>query len=268
VDAAEIATAVPSDKLTAETMRTITSHWQIALRDSTESSSDISQRFLAAYQPLLGNELAAQQFPLLLALLVDRDALGQVSVSDVEAGSDPFAASLLAYRQRGTESDALISPPPGLIADATLRLMRDGRQNPVLRQSIAQLLGRWEGNDDRSLGHAERLIWSGQMRQAVSIIDEMMRAQPADADFAKQGARLLETTGDAQALIEAVRIWDQLAGGTTQGTALWHEAKLAGIAALRRAGNLSEAQRRARYVLLTSPRMEESFRVQYESFAK
>ena len=194
VEAAEIATAVPVDQVTPEQLDAISAQWQATLQDATETSPQISERFLKAYRPLLSNKLAAERFPLLVALLVDRDLLGQVSLPDDVVGMDPFAAALLEYRQRGAESEPLVSPPPGLIAVATERLMRDARQNPVLRQSSARLLARWEGNHDRSLEHAERLLWDGRTEESVKVINDMIRAQPAAAEVIDQAAKLLATT--------------------------------------------------------------------------
>ena len=243
MDAAEITTAVPVDQVTLDQLDVIAAKWHEALRNASEGSSEISKRFLDAYRPLLSNQLAAERYPLLVALLVDRELLGQVSLSNDTLGSDPFAAALLAYRQRGTQSEPLVSPPQRLIEIATERLMRDGRKNPVHRQSIARLLARWEGNDDRSLAHAERLLWDGQTEQSIQLIDELIRAQPRVMERTDQAAKLLAATGDAVATTEAIRLWDQLASGSSQGTPLWHDAKLSAIAALRRAGNIAEAQR-------------------------
>ena len=268
VDAAEVATAIPVDQVTSERLDAIALRWQATLRAATEGSSEVSKRFLDAYRPLLSDKLAAERFPLLVALLVDRDLLGQVSLSSDVVGLDPFASALLTYRQRGIDSEALQSPPPELIAVATERLMRDGRQNPVLRKSIARVLARWEGNDDRSLEHAERLLWDGRTEESIKVINELIRAQPADAGVTAQAAKLLTTIDNTAAMQEGIRLWDQLAGGAKQGTPLWHEAKLSAIAALRRVGSLAEAQRRARYVLLTLANLRDDYRRQYEALAK
>jgi thioredoxin-like negative regulator of GroEL len=160
------------------------------------------------------------------------------------------------------------SPPPQWIDQATHRLMLDGRTNAALRQSIARLLARWEGNREQSLSQAERLLWSGQVEASVGMINELVRDEPNGGELARKGAELLQGSGDAAAMKEAIRLWDQLAAGTAQGSPLWHEAKLAAIAALNDAGNVAEAHRRANYVLLTSPKMTDDLRRQYESFAK
>lgn len=267
VEAAETVTDVPAAQVSAELIDSIASQWHLAQRNGSEVSSEISQRFYAAYQPLLSNPIAAERFPLLVALLIDRGLLGQVRLANDMVARDPFAGALLAYRERGTESDPLLSPPQDVIADATERLMRDGRENPVLRKSIARLLGQWQGNDDQSIEHAERLLWGGQIEQSVKIIHNLMRDQPGVAEVTVRAAKLLESSNDAEAMKEAIRLWDQLAAGAPQGTPLWHEAKLAGIAALRRSGNADEAQRRARYVLLTLPTMDDVYRQQYQSLA-
>ena len=289
IDAAEIATAIPVEKVTSELLDSIAAQWLAALRenrrlessrlessrlessrlgDATEPSSLVSQRFLVAYEPLRSNGIAAERFPLLVALLVDRELIEQAGLSNDVAGSDPFATALLAYRRRGTETDALRSPPPQVVDDATLRLMLDGRANPVLRPSIARLLARWEGNQDGSIEHAERLLWLDQVDESTRVIKALIRAAPAALEVTRRGANLLQSSGKTSASEEAVRLWDQLAGGAPQGSELWHEAKLKGMAALRDSGDAAEAQRRAQYVLLTLPAMSDGLRRQYEGMAK
>jgi hypothetical protein len=200
--------------------------------------------------------------------MVDRGLLLDVKRLVGSMEIDPFAAALLAFRQQGIEMEPIGTPPQELIADATQRLMRDGRANAVLRPAIARLLKRWDGNSDGSLGQAERLLWEGAVAQAVSLIEELVRASPGSAGPTKRAARLLEQSDAPEANQEAVRLWDQLAAGVTQGSPLWHDAKLGGINALRRAGNSAEAQRRAKYVLLTSPKMSPVDRARYEQFSK
>lgn len=269
VDAAEVIIAVPADRLTTDALDAIDRHWLAAFHaNAPENSLEMSQRFLDAYQPLLSNPLAAIRFSRLAATLVDRELVGQVAAADGLDQADPFAAALLAYRQGGAVSDSLRTAPPEASTDATQRLMMDGRQDASLRLSIATLLATWEGNDKVSVELAERLIWMGSIADAIRVLDTLVQAQPNEREITTRAAELLDSAGNADAFQEAIRLWDRLAAGAAQGSQLWHDAKLAGIAALRRSRNLEESQRRARYVLLTMPAMEDALRTQYEAFAK
>lgn len=265
VDAAEIIADVPPDQLTVEQVDQIEAQWRATLTLATEASSEISQRFLSSYQSILDNPSAANRFPLLVALLVDRTLLDQVDLTRASA-DDPFVSALLAFRRQGTRLDVLSSVPADLINDATVRLMRDGRDDPSLRRSIASLLEDWSENEEPSLGRAERLLWADKIDEAVDVLEQLIQDQTGGSETIIAAARLLENSGRSGAAQRAVELWDRLAAGTRAGTPLWHTAKLSGIRTLKRMGNQSESQRRAKYVLLTIPKLDESYRKQYQTF--
>jgi hypothetical protein len=227
----------------------------------------VSRRFLAAFQPLLSNEIAAQRYPWLVALLVDRASLAGIELP-TNTQADPFAVALIAYRAKGTSSESLLAPPPQKIHQAAQRLMIDGRQNPSLRPSIAAVLEKWDPIGDPSFEDAERLLWAGKTDESTKMLQQIIRGQAASIEVARKAARLLASSDRADALNEAVALWDQLAAGTTQASPLWHEAKLASCAALTRAKRADESQRRARYILLTVPNLDENLRQQYEAYAR
>lgn len=273
LDAAEITTAVPVDQWTPQTVESSGTAWQTAFRRAEDESTEISKRFLAAFEPLRRSPLAAEIYPRLAALLVDREFLSAVVIPSEVADRHPFAMGLLDFRARGTTSPALSTPPSdwvdkGWLDDAAERLMRDGRQAAAIRPAVAKLVAQWPLEQRSSVDQAECLLWLGQMAAAVKLLDEWVLGEPNSVDRIQQAAQLLESAELVEADREAVRLWDQLAAGVVQGSQSWHEAKLAGIAALRRAGNLQESQRRARYILLTLPNLEASWRSQYETFSQ
>jgi hypothetical protein len=75
---------------------------------------------------------------------------------------------------------------------------------------------------------------------------------------------LLGSSSDAAVRDEAIKLWDELAAGTKQGSRAWHEAKLAGIRLLATSGKKAEAQRRAKYILLTTPAIDDDLTRQYQ----
>jgi tetratricopeptide (TPR) repeat protein len=268
IEAAEVASDVSPDRIDAETLDGMEKQWRIVFRTAEDRSAEVSRRFLEAFEPLLVNPEARSRFVLLAALLVDRGQLSQLQLESSSQSSDPFAAALVEFRRRGSDAQPLKSPRPEIIEDATERLMRDGRENVAQRPSIARVLEGWPGNDQPSLDRAERLIWLGRTRDAIDLVKQWMQADPGSADVTRQSARLLQQSRDPLAIAEAIRLWDQLASGAPRGSKLWHEAKLAAISALRESGKVEEARRRARYLLLTMPTMDQATRDQYESLAE
>ena len=75
----------------------------------------------------------------------------------------------------------------------------------------------------------------------------------------------MASSNDPPALAEAIKLWDELAAGSKLGSHRWHEAKLAAIELLQRAGKRVEAQRRAKYVLLTAPGIDQALQRRYQS---
>ncbi len=268
VEAAEVASDVSPDQIDDETLEEIEKQWRRVFRETPSRGAEVSRRFLEAFEPLLANPNAQSRFVWLAALLVDRGQLSQVKFASPAQSSDPFAAALVEFRRSGADSKALQSPPPEVIDDATARLMRDGRENATQRPSVARVLEGWPGNDQPSLDRAERLVWLGRTSDAIALVKQVIQADPQSADVTRQSARLLQKSRDPAAIDEAIRLWDQLASGAPRGSAMWHEAKLAAISALRQSGKVDEATRRARYLLLTMPTMDQRTRDQYEGLSK
>ena len=268
VEAAEVASDVSPDGIDDETLEGIEKQWRRVFRKAPSRGAEVSRRFLEAFEPLLANRDAQSRFVWLAALLVDRGQLSQIKFASPAQSSDPFAAALVEFRRSGADSQALQSPPPEVIDDATERLMRDGRENAAQRPSVARVIEGWPGNDQPSLDRAERLVWLGRTSDAIALVNQVIQADPLSADVTRQSARLLQQSRDPAAIDEAIRLWDQLASGAPRGSSLWHEAKLAAISALRQSGKVDEARRRTGYLLLTMPTMDQRTRDQYEALSK
>jgi hypothetical protein len=267
VDAAEVATAVPVSRISEDTIEPILQRWRVAFRSAGQDSlADVAQRFDSSFQPLFASDIARQSYRLAAALLLDRDALAAVPAGQGDAGA--FADALLEFRQHTTHCDALGQPPQEYLADAIWRLMRDGRAYPQLRTPIADLIEQWDSKAAPSLEHAERLLWKGQTESAVGMIRRLIDDAREPAETTKRAARLLASDGNPRSLREAIKLWDELSSGTKQGSPLWHQAKLAAIGLLRQLNEKEEANRRAKYILLTIPAMDESTRRQYKAVSQ
>jgi hypothetical protein len=266
VEAAEVATAVPVSQITEDTIQPIIERWRLAFRQTEQdAAADVAQRFGASFRPLLESEIARQSYRLAAVLFLDRDTLAGLPARENEPATVTFADALLEFRRHTTLSDALRQPPPQRVADAIWRLMRDGRAYPQLRSPIADLIETWDGNSDPSLEHAERLLWKAQTESAVVMIQKLIDDAQDPAETTKRAALLLASVGDDQSRSEAIKLWDDLASGTKQGSLLWHQAKLAAIELLQQTGENEQAERRAKYILLTTPAMDENIRRRYEA---
>ena len=99
------------------------------------------------------------------------------------------------------------------------------------------------------------------------MLRKLASESPSDGAMIREAATLLAASDATTAKQVAIEFWDQLAAGTPQGTRSWHEAKLDAIRSLRKIGKTKEAQRRAKYILLTTSKIPADLKKQYESLA-
>lgn len=260
LEAAEAATKIPVERVTAEEIHDAIELWQSAATLVEEDQyEDFAKRFQQAFQPLLKREEFTDQYAQAATLLLDRDSISDLQFR--EPGSAMFVAALLQFRRSGQPTDALQTIPQELLQSSNWRLMRDGQKDPQHRQAIAKLLSTWNGSEP-SLEQAQRLIWLEDVPGAVSMLNDMAGKSASEM---KRAAALLGESNNKDAQKQAIQFWDRLAAGTSKGSELWHQAKLAGIDLLIKIGEQSEAKRRAKFVLLTMPDVDDSYRKQYEA---
>lgn len=266
VDAAEIATQIPVQQVTADDADTAIELWRTAFRSiEPQQFSETATRFESAFRLWLEREDLRSTYVMSATLLLDRDALAALPE---QASGDSFVDALREFRQSPRPSVVLQSPPAELMDDAIWRLMRDGRTNPQARSSIAKLIQSWVDSATPSIEQAERLLWIGQVEQSITLLRRLVAESPKSVEIIKQAAELLGSADSQAALRSAIEFWDQLAAGTTQGGRVWHQAKLAAIGLLRRIGNEDDARQRAKYILLTKPDMDAMWKQQYEAALK
>ena len=266
LEAAMAATAIPADEVSSQEIEAAIGLWRVAFRAATnEDWSDIAKHFRSAFEPLIDNPAFREKYFAAAALLLDRDAL-----STLPAGvpSDVFVDALLKFRKTSTHSDVLLTPPPGLVEDFTWRLMRDGRRHPQQRKMIATLIEHWVASSEGSIGQAERLIWLGQLDRSIQMLRQLVKDSPKSTETVKRAAELLGSTRNQKTQQAAIELWDQLANGSTRGSVVWHQAKLSAIELLGQSGKEQEAQRRAKYILLTTPNIESEWKLRYEAAGK
>ncbi len=268
LEAAEAASNIPAADLVESEVAMIADAWRTAFHESEDDSLlNHSARFQKSIKPLLENRLMKDRYAQIAVMLVDRDHL-----AGLPAGSDqdPFLGALLRFRQGGVIAAALQRIPNDFatndfVTDARWRLIRDGRELPQLRESIAQLIQQWSNESEPTFESAELSLWSGQVDQSVAMLRSLIKASGNDADVTIESANLLGFSDHPDAIAEAIRYWDIVAAGTRTGSGMWHQSKLAAIDLLRKSGNHAEANKRAKYILLTTPRLDEQQKRLYQS---
>ena len=295
LEAAKVATAQPWEQQSESDQRQIEQFWTKLFRkagqldaEATNSPDrspadpvrldELSSEFRQAFEPWLAEEPARRFFWSLAVRLLDRDQLADLrrglngSTGSPVAASDPFIEAVATFRLSGAAPELLQRIPPEHRETVTWRLMRDGRLDPSRRAAVASLLASWNSSDSRaSQGVAarqqriERLIWTGQYGQAVSLMRQLLEGGQPAADLIGRVAQQLAATDSAEAKAKAIELWDELAAGSRQGTPQWHRAKLNVVLLLQEIGQTDAASKRARYILLTSPPASEQLKQRYQT---
>lgn len=269
LDAAVAASMLSPQSHTAQELDTALARWVSAVT-SAEQQADVKplmQDFLTTFKPLTERPSAAAKIRETAALVLDRELLGEVPAAmSTEANRSKFYESLLAYRDSAGQA-SMQQVPPDEISDAVRwRLMRDGRQYPQMRTSVANLIQGWSSAPEATIDGAERSLWLGDAAKAESSLRALIKAAPAGqrGSMMRKSATLLASTENKKGKELAVTLWDELAAGSARGSSQWHEAKLGAIELLRTNGQGDQASRRAKYILLTSPPKDQALRRRYE----
>ncbi|TWU30559.1 hypothetical protein [Novipirellula artificiosorum] len=266
-EAAIVATKILADAATDPLQENAFRLWRRAFhryRDPAMHREGM-KRIGETFAPLADQPPAIQSlYGRMRAYLFDRQDLDGEPLST--AAKDPRSEDFLQYRRGNGQVDFALPSDPDRLDDVAWRLMQDGRHDAARRKAIANLLLRSPDLSTDTIDHAERLVWSGQVDAAIAAIDSHIREADNPRETLTQSATMLGDSGNSQALRESIRLWDQLATGLPLGSESWHTAKLAAISLLYRSGDRSEAERRAKYVLLTSPPQDAPIADRYRQF--
>ena len=154
-----------------------------------------------------------------------------------------------------------------LVEDLVWRLLRDGEDRPSLRTSIAQQISSLSSESLSPLDRARLMLWQGQVDGAIDNLEQLLSQTKDPATLARAASMLGEFAKDSNlAATKATEWWDKLAAGSPKNSNPWHQAKLSAIKLLSQSGQASEADKRARYILLTNPAMSPSQRKAYEAW--
>lgn len=273
VEAAEIAMPheILPDNRTTDQRRERYRLWASAIHASpTESRSEVVDRMIKSYEPLLNDPHAAHEFSKTAVLLVDREQLAVLTdlQTDVADPHHEFTEALRQFRQNRSIASTLQPPPEILAKDTTWRLMQDAREDSSRRKATAQLLNSWNVASADSLDHVLRMIWLNDMPAAMAMLRQIINQSETSSANMRLAIELLADTDGAEPKSEAVKLCDELASGSTKGSDQWHFAKLKAIELLTDLNQKEEAVRRAKYILLTSPPGTDAISQRYEQLAQ
>lgn len=188
------------------------------------------------------------------------------SLPSAPGDEDPWIAAALKAREN-PDSSVDLSPEGVLADDLIWRWLQDGEQEPPLRTSIARRINAFSSESLSPLDEARLMLWQGQIDGAIDLLERWLSQTKDRATLAQAASMLGEFAKDSNlAATKATQWWDKLAAGSPKNSGPWHQAKLSAIKLLSQSGQASEADKRARYILLTSPAMSPSHRKAYEAW--
>jgi len=255
--AAEAASAIPANQVGDADVQHIFAAWQRAFIAAPQDVvAEVARRFRAATEPLVDNASWRAHYRQIGALMLHRDALAGLPAAGNQP--NPFIEALIRLRRWSEVTDGLHEPPQELIPIATWRLMQDGRVYPQSRATIISVIDRWAETDSTSLNAAERMLWLGDHESAIRTLHAFISQSEHRVSSVAKAAQLLSESEAVQAQQESIRLWDYLSGHSPAGGELWYQAKLSAIRVLQEMGRHDQAERRARYMLLTHPDLDEA----------
>jgi len=199
----------------------------------------------------------------LAILFRDRVALASIPSDAIIENWHLWLLSVRTGREAG-EIEFADSVSEAVRLAAMDRLLLDGYSSLTSRRSLAGAILKLTGGDD-SLRSAESLGWMNQWPQAIAMFKRLIAKSPADLVVAKQAAGILSGAQSPDAKREGLRLWSEISSRLPQGSAGWHEAKLAVIGTLRSTGDIEQSKRLANFVWMTQKPSEPELAKKYEA---
>jgi hypothetical protein len=193
-----------------------------------------------------------------------------------------FAADLQRVRARSTDPLQVALAIPRTrdsqrIVDLALeRLRADGQEDQDFRSVAGKAIvriadGRVPDEIAGQMTLAVGIAWNGDWVEASSRFDALAAKAKSSgaagiraAEILRDGATVLGALSDEKAKRRAIESWNRLAAGLRRGTEEWHQAKLGAAELMADVGNVDEAAKLARYVLLTNPPEDPSLAARYQ----
>ena len=230
--------------------------------------ADMAQRTLLAYQR--SEEMAADQAAVRFLNATGQSPMGMISVFRRFADEAMFRSNLDPYMMSHPLPQERISQLERLVAQSPYRNRQDSAQLQA-RHDLARakifgfaerpetVLRRYPPSDNSLASRYARAIVahrSGRMRDAIGLMDELIRAQPQNAYFHElRGQILLESANPRDAVI-SLRRAVELAPNATPIRTRYGEALLA----TGNAADLERAIEQLRRVIRQEPEVPDAYR--------
>ncbi len=274
-DIATVSTLNLQSNFDASRMMELVGRWRKAsAMTPREELAALSEQFQLAFESeqVETNEFTRLAYLGSAAFALSRDQLRSIDTSNLgeaSARSEEIATALalLRFRRSLVVDESLRQPDVTFQADVQRRLMNDALMDPSLRAPVARLIASWPAKEDDSIDHIQRLIWLGKLDDARSAADNWLAKTDERGRSVRELAHAFESGSEVSLRRESVRWWDELSSGLPRGSEPWHQTKLHAAELLASLGDVSEAAKRAKYILLTQPPRDTSIRDRYEALA-
>lgn len=265
IEAAKVASQIDMSELNPTNLDRMRDQWMIAFRSvGDDQVASLDEDLRSALQPSIENLEVQSLLRELVVLVGQRTSLDDLPKSSSTEPS--WVGEVQKIRQSGSSSGDVAAVPEEYHSDIIRRLMLDGREYPERRGMIASTVSKLPTAALPSPDHVERLLWTDQTTAAIAMAAKLVDEAADSTEAIRELSRLLGDSPQVAAQQQAITWWDQIAAGTTAGSDLWHEAKLAAIGLLAKTGKPDQAKKRAKYILLTHPGISPDLRSKYQSF--
>lgn len=230
--------------------------------------ADMAQRTLLAYQR--SEEMAADQAAVRFLNATGQSPMGMISVFRRFADEAMFRSNLDPYMMSHPMPQERIAQLERLVAQSPHRNRQDSAQLQA-RHDLARakifgfaerpetVLRRYPPSDNSLASRYARAIVahrSGRMRDAIGLMDELIRAQPQNAYFHELRGQILLESANPQDAVTSLRRAVELAPNATPIRTRYGEALLA----TGNAANLERAIEQLRRVIRQEPEVPDAYR--------
>jgi len=205
-------------------------------------------------------------------LFLEAQPLNEPELGNLRIVDKPLIDWLYAIRSGGAIVAVPESQDNNLRAAAGIALMIDGQKSASMRATIGDAMTALLSNvPGAQLAHSQAAVWTGNWQLAPTLLDSWIADRPSaeQAEIASmQAAKLLSQANDPAAKEAALGRYLNLSKAVSSKSPRWHSTKLATIESMIATGKADEAQRLARYILITRPPSDEETKASYEDLAK
>lgn len=266
LDAAKVVTGLTGGDLKETDADLITNAWHEVLQEKSVDWALVSSEFYREYRRDKSHRVVQPTLQKLCLVLLEAESLRTINFD----GANQFERAILQLRIQPKSKLPIPEPTGDWLRDdwgakLSWRLLEDANRYPEIRESVSRTLLGWPSSILSTPELAQCLIWTQQLDLAIEKIERWVKESPNSIERMVSTAELLQRCKEKAALTKAAELWGTIAAGMQRGSDPWHEAKLARIQSLRKAGDHAAAEKLANYQLLTAPGLTDSWRKRYRA---